>query len=174
MCDFFYSWAGSIFRCVAIKDISVEEPGLKKENKQTQPKAKQRKRFFSEYGKLNVKTPCLSLSKIFCKIGSKVYFGKQTSCAAVGTRLCMRFFLKPLISRWGKASVVRDRRGEVNDAWLITENRDCGWYATPEGVTDPEKADAPGGWGYPAPFAAKLFTAFAPVVLIAKWQGVIS
>jgi len=73
----------------------------------------------------------------------------------------------------GEASIVRDRRGGVNNAWLVTENGDCGWYDTPEGATGPEKADAPRGRGYPAPFAAKLFTALVPAALIAKWQGVI-
>lgn len=41
-------------------------------------------------------------------------------------------------------------------------------------MTDLEKADAGGGGGCAAPFAAGLFTAFAPAVLIAEWQGMIS
>lgn len=88
---------------------------LAEENKQTKSKAEEGI-FFSEYSQLNVKIPYLSLSQIFCKIQSNVYFGKQTSCAAVGTGLCMRFFLKPLISRWSKACAVQERRGGVSDA----------------------------------------------------------
>lgn len=75
-------------------------------------KAEQRKRFFQEYSKLNVKTPCLSLSLIFCKNKKWGLFWETKQLCSCGHKA-----LHDILSKASDFKVRQSQAGVGREEW---------------------------------------------------------